>query len=365
VKSVSGTGAHASRSMVHTRPAVGDVRLRPYATADEADVLALLERALGAGPTGSRSAAFFRWKHVDAHFGPSYILVAESEGRLVGVRPFMRWRLRAGGRTVAAVRAVDTATDPGFQGRGVFSALTSQALRDLAGDTDLVFNTPNDKSGPGYLKLGWQRVGTVPVRIRPKRPMRLLVNRGSMHATVDTRFDASRVDAMPVAEVLDREADVDRLLSRIEGRMTAQDAGRWVTLRSVAFLRWRYAAAPDMDYRAVTAEAGGRLRGMGIFRVQRRGRLLEAVVTELLIDTTDSDGAASSLLRRIARAAPVDHLACSFAAGSDADRAVRRAGYLPTPGGILLVVNPLSAAVSPDPVLTRSWGLTLGDLEIF
>ena len=132
--------------------------------------------ALGGGPTGENTAAFFEWKHQENPFGPSPGLVAHADGRLVGVRLFLRWELRAGERTFHAVRAVDTATDPEFQGRGIFRRLTLGLLQQLdeGGDLDLVFNTPNANSRPGYLKMGWQDVGSIPVKLSPVRPVALL-----------------------------------------------------------------------------------------------------------------------------------------------------------------------------------------------
>ena len=59
----------------------------------------------------------------------------------------------------------------------MFSRLTRAALDALDGQVDLVFNTPNGKSGPGYLKLGWREVGRVPVAVRVRRPLRLLTAR--------------------------------------------------------------------------------------------------------------------------------------------------------------------------------------------
>jgi GNAT superfamily N-acetyltransferase len=101
--------------------------VRPYEDADEPRVLELLSASLGAGPSGDRSAAFFRWKHLENPFGRSVLLVAEADGGIVGLRAFLRWRLRAGHRELSAVRAVDTATHPEFQGRGIFSRLTRAA----------------------------------------------------------------------------------------------------------------------------------------------------------------------------------------------------------------------------------------------
>jgi predicted N-acetyltransferase YhbS len=95
---------------------------------DESEVLALLDAALGAGPAGARPVAFFRWKHFENPFGPSFMLVAEADEQVVGLRAFMRWEFVAEGRRFRAVRAVDTATHPDYQGRGIFSALTRQAI---------------------------------------------------------------------------------------------------------------------------------------------------------------------------------------------------------------------------------------------
>ena len=88
-------------------------------------------------------------------FGRSFMLVAETDGRIVGLRAFMRWEFVAGDRRFRAVRAVDTATHPDHQGKGIFSRLTLEALDSLRDQADFIFNTPNEKSLPGYLKMGW------------------------------------------------------------------------------------------------------------------------------------------------------------------------------------------------------------------
>ncbi|MGQ0670201.1 MAG: GNAT family N-acetyltransferase, partial [Actinomycetota bacterium] len=95
--------------MSGTVPGV-DITLRPYRGDDESRVLELLTASLGAGPAGERPAEFFRWKHLESPFGPSFMLVAEDADRVVGLRAFMRWRFRVAGAVVNAVRAVDTAT---------------------------------------------------------------------------------------------------------------------------------------------------------------------------------------------------------------------------------------------------------------
>ena len=169
-----------------------ELSIRPVRADDHEPIRTLMGAALGGGPTGENTAAFFEWKHQENPFGQSPGLVAHADGRLVGVRLFLRWELRAGDRTLHAVRAVDTATDPEFQGQGIFRRLTLGLLQQLdeGGDLDLVFNTPNANSRPGYLKMGWQDVGSIPVKLSPVRPLALL--RGVRAARATTASAATR-----------------------------------------------------------------------------------------------------------------------------------------------------------------------------
>jgi len=336
---------------VHQRAAKPGVSVRRFVDDDLPEVLELLDASLGGGPAGRRPPEFFRWKHLQNPFGRSFLLLAESEGRLVGLRAFLRWRFTAGDRAVTAARAVDTATHPDFQGRGIFTRLTLAALDEVRGQVDLVFNTPNGKSGPGYLKLGWREVGKVPVAVRPRRPLRLL-----LAGRARTR-PAPEVTAVPAAEALADEAALAGLLAR-------EPAPRGLaTPRTPEYLRWRYDAAPLLGYRAVTEERGGELAGLALFRVRPRGRLWESTVAEVLAG--GEEATARRLLRRVARAAPVDHLTLHAPAGTPLAAAARRAGYLPSPAGIRLVANPRTAGLEPDPTRLDAWALSLGDLEVF
>jgi GNAT superfamily N-acetyltransferase len=319
------------------------VKIRPYRPADEPRVLELLTLALGGGPIGERTPEFFAWKHLRNPFGPSLLLVAEAEERIVGLRAFVRWQLRTGDRTVRAVRAVDTATHPDHRRRGVFTRLVSEALDAVRDQADLVFNTPNRTSLPGYSKLGWRTAGRVPVLLRIGRPWR--------------RARRPAVAAETAAVALGDGDAVSRLLAEAE-----VPDGRLVTPRDLDYLRWRYASAPRLDYRAIRAEHAGRLEGLAVFRVRRRGRLWETALADLIARPGDRP-TLRRLLRGVAAAAPVDHLACSFPLGAGPAREARRRGFVRVPAGPTLVVRPLHD-VHPDPTDLASWALTLGDLEV-
>jgi GNAT superfamily N-acetyltransferase len=333
------------------------LEIRPYVPDDEAEVLRLLVGSLGQGPSGDRSPEFFRWKHLENPFGASFLLVAESAGEIVGLRAFLRWRFVRGDREIRAVRAVDTVTRPDHRGHGIFSKLTLRAIELLRGETDLIFNTPNSSSLPGYLKMGWRQVGWMPIRLRARRP--LAIARG-LRSIGDVRARPDReitVDAMPARDALEAGEELLPL-------MTERDPmGRLTTPVSADYLRWRYARAP-LGYKAVVDRDAGGVRGVAFFRVRPRGTLWEATVADVLVRPGDVR-AAGDVLRRLVRSADIDHAICHFPPHSTQLAGARRRGFLRSPKkGELLTVNPLRDDLA-DVTDVDAWAVTLGTLEVF
>ena len=88
-------------------------------TATDDDIPAVLELARRTLQwDGLDDEAFFRWKHLEGPFGRSPMWVASVDGRLAGLRTFLRWRFtEADGRTRHAARAPpasSSATLPGL-----------------------------------------------------------------------------------------------------------------------------------------------------------------------------------------------------------------------------------------------------------
>lgn len=312
---------------------------RTYEDRDEDAVLRLLAASLDRGPTGARTAGFFRWKHLENPFGRSLMLVADAGGDIVGLRAFMRWEFIAGGERLRAVRAVDTATHPSFQGRGIFTRLTMDAIELLRADTHFIFNTPNEKSLPGYLKMGWRTVDAVPVHVRP-RPLRM----------------ATRLAGLRRSSHRAGGDDASDELTSYSGALPGAD-GRIETIRSAEYLSWRYAATPSLGYRTVRAGDA-----CAIYRVRPRGRLVEATVAEVFADNA---GAARRVLRAVARAAGADHVAAHLAAGTPARAASRSALFFRAPRSVTLVARPLQPELIRDPLVFANWCLSAGDLEVF
>jgi GNAT superfamily N-acetyltransferase len=324
------------------------VEVRPYEPGDEGAVLDLLAASMGWVPDDAH-ARFLAWKHQANPFGPSPAWVATDGGRVVAFRTFLRWRFVAGpgGEVLRAVRAVDTATHPDHQGRGIFTLLTRHALEDVTADgTAFVFNTPNDRSRPGYLKMGWQPVGRPPVLARLRSPA--VVPRLARARTPAGKWSEPCDAGVPAAELAADPALPDLLAAADPGDGLRTD-------RSPAYLAWRYGFAP-LAYRALAAE-GGVAAGVVVFRLRRRGPALEAALCEELVPGGHGR-ATAGLLRRVLAATGADYAVRLGGPGRP------RAGCVPVPGqGPTLIRR--EAAV-PDGSLppAASWRLSLGDLEL-
>lgn len=333
----------------------GELQLREARPDELPQILELMRASLGTGSI-PRSEAFWRWKHEENPFGRSPTWVAVDGERIVGLRVFMRWQFHVDGREVSAVRAVDTATHPEYQGRGIFRRLTT-ALADALHQEGVafIFNTPNEKSLPGYLKMGWQHVARVPLWIKPLRPIRAGVRR---LLKSETPAVSQPTGSRALTTFLESE-----LAIRIE---KATGITRVLhTPRTREFLNWRYAAIPGFQYEACFAEKGD--SGAVVFYRRRvRGDLLEGTI----LDVLHTGGAAGCkvavrLLRRLARNLDVDYLVGSASRRSLDGVLYGAAGFLPVGRrGPWLVARPLCGA-GIDLKDPGRWRWAAGDLELF
>ena len=319
-----------------------DLEYRPAEPEDEQSVLGLFRHSLG-WRDDDPNEEFFRWKHRDNPFGESPAWVALHQGRVVGYRTFLRWEfVDLEGRVVRGVRAVDTATDPAYQGRGIFRTLTLRGVAELtlSGEA-LVFNTPNDQSRPGYLKMGWSLARRLPVGVLPRGPRSL----GPMLAS---RVPAELWSQTTPAGLDAREARGDDAVAA--GLLDHAPRKGFRTHRTPQYLRWR-TSFPPLHYRVLLAAHHDPAEGGIVFRLRRRGDAVEAAVVEQLVPNRRTG---MVLVRRMLKETGADY-AIGLRTGPSA-------GLLPLPTqGPLLTTRPLAAS-PPSP---RSWTLTLGDVELF
>ncbi len=207
--------------------------IRPATEADKPNIIALLKQSLGES-TIPKSEALWSWKHEQNPFGASYVLVAEEDGMLVGLRAFMQWQWQWNNKTYHAIRAVDTATHPAYQGKGIFKKLTLQQAEACKQEgVHFVFNSPNEQSKPGYLKMGWVEQGKMPLKIKLLFP-----------SAVASFINRNKERNLP-AQIWNIP-----LVPDIDERITRQEA--LSTVLSKEYLAWRYAQNPLFTYQYFT-----------------------------------------------------------------------------------------------------------------
>ncbi len=338
-----------------------DLHIRRATPEDEPALLDLVRLSLGEGAI-PRTLAYWRWKHTANPFGHSSVLIAEAEGRLVGLRAFMRWAWQSGGRAVPAVRAVDTATHPDYRGRGIFKQLTLQLRDEMEAEgVAFVFNTPNAQSRPGYLKMGWTLVGKPTLWVRPVRPVRLAralrsEGLGGDETAPPPIHAASAGDVLARPEVRTLVAS-SREIPRAEAYHTFHD---------LDYLSWRYVSIPGFGYHAL-AQGGGRDGALALVRTRRRGAVRELRVCDLVVGSTDTARRnARALLRSLPRIADVDVVIGMRPLGLSTG-AMASAGYLPVPRtGPILTAYPLfggDGLLAPGRL--ANWQPSVGALELF
>jgi predicted N-acetyltransferase YhbS len=342
-----GKNASGWRTMAAATLTDQPIDVRPAEPSDRAAVLQLLAASLGWWPDDHHDA-LFDWKHEQNPFGRSPAWVAVDGGKVVGFRAFLRWEHRtAEGKVIPAVRAVDTATHPSHQGRGIFRRLTLQALDDLrAQRVAFVFNTPNDQSRPGYLKMGWTPLGRLAASVRVQSlPSAARVARARVPADL---WSEPAHGGRPASEVL-ADPRLAELLTSVPIRSGL------ATHRTPEYLRWRYGFAP-LGYRAVTVDDDVR-SGMAVFRLRRRGPALECALCDV-VAPADENAARRAMVRQVAHECGADYM---IRLGGPV---VDRSGFVRVPGRGPVLTWYALADDAPGGRLD-DWALTLGDVELF
>lgn len=310
------------------------ITIRPYRRDDLQDVLELLRLTLGETRVLQRTPSLFAWKHLDNPFGRSIMIVAEDRGRIIGFRAFMRWVLEVPtGERVKCARPVDTATHPDYRRMGVFRRLTIEAVETAIADgVALLFNTPNPRSGAGYLSMGWDQVGGLPLLIRPS--LRVLW-RGSAPHSHELRGDPPQAE-LPLLQAWARSP---------LGLRTPRDA---------EYLEWRFLRHPTASY-VVADDDGGR----AVLRLNLRRGLRETVLSNVF------GRFPRQAVNRLCKQAGSDYIVASFPANTPERSAIIRAGFIPVPrvNALTLYTRPL-VDLPIDVTSAGSWDLALGDVEL-
>ncbi|UII24846.1 GNAT family N-acetyltransferase [Fulvivirga maritima] len=314
------------------------MEIRKAIKEDIEEVVSLLKLSLGESLM-PKSVEYWTWKHINNPFGKSPVLLAIEDGKIIGVRAFMNWQWKNGEKIYKAIRAVDTATHPEHQGKGIFKKLTLGLLDDCKQQgVDFVFNTPNSKSKPGYLKMGWKEVGKLPVRLGFKRPINIVKNK---------LFGGAVTDFIPVK---DKKFDIAKSIDQYELSVSKSSKG-WKSNYSKAYLHWRYVDIPLIKYGGLGSE-----EALVIFRLKQGGFGIELRICEAFGSSKEVE----SIIQTIYKNCNFDYISIDAFSSYKLPSLINKV----LGNGPDVTVRPLNGEVT-DFEQYKLWSPVLGDLEVF
>jgi GNAT superfamily N-acetyltransferase len=284
------------------------------------------------------SKDIWNFKHVHNPFGKSIVLVAVEGNNLAGVRAFMRWQWQKADRTYSCYRAVDTATHPKYQGKGIFKKLTLKAV-ELAKEEggDFIFNTPNEMSRPGYFKMGWMEAGKLDVAI-------------SFHFFSFLKLWNSGIDYK-----ITYKTSVDTIEALCQNWNKNFENESLYTAKSAGYLHWRYEKNPLQQYE-VLATSDFYLAGY----IKKRQKLKELRIVECIKKSRKADKEIKASIGKWASKFGAQFI--SYSPGITDCKLFSVKGKF----GPLATVRNLNLKESEKDVLNvDKWQYSLGDLELF
>ena len=256
--------------------------IREASEQDIPQIIQVLKASLGE-TSSKKNEEVWRYKHVENPFGKSLVLVAEEDNKLVGVRAFMRWQWQYLEEKFSGFRAVDTATHPEYQGRGIFKKLTLKAL-ELAKERGdhFVFNTPNEQSKPGYLKMDWKEVDNIKIQVSLVNPFHFLL-RNKEVCSNNKIFKLNNEDLVKQNELLTRHNKKQKSIGLY-------------TPKSRKFLAWRYEENPLQQYLVYNSSEGY----VAVY-LKKRGKIRELRVVEMISGNEATEKTINKWIRSQAR----------------------------------------------------------------
>lgn len=177
-------------------------------------------------PTSGWSRESMKWQYFDNPVGEACCWVAWDSQRIVANYTAIPHRMHLKGKLATGWRVQNVVTDPDYQGRGLYAALSHLACEFLmTPDFPLNFTFPNENSHPMFLKCGWINPNRIPLWI--------------LDGVQKRSFQKISAIANPIQYFGEDEEEIWHAYARTID---------YAIDRSAAYLNWRYLANPTAKY---------------------------------------------------------------------------------------------------------------------
>lgn len=284
--------------------------------------------------------SWWRWKYEDNPAGSSRFLVADHDGKIVGMRPFILVKMQIAGETVMASQNTDLKTHPRYRRQGVFSTLEKNSFSQLKDEEIcLTYSFPNMSSYPGYMKTGlFMDICALKTLIKPLNLRNLLKKRiknnsllkictitGSIFIGIFYRTKKTpEIEGLTITKIVSFDNRIDDFWNKI-----SRDY-KIIVVRNQEYLNWRYINRPDRNYTIFLAEERGEICGYIVLRYQKKEELSSGYIIDIIAPLDRPDVINSLLSRAIKyfKEKRVDGIFCIMAADKKIHKIFRKNGFI-------------------------------------
>jgi hypothetical protein len=252
------------------------------------------------------------------------------------------------------------AVHPKFRRRGIFSALVNACEQEAwRQEAAFVATMPNEKSRPGFLKLGYADLGRRQLLMRPLSPAsfggRVFPVLGHLAGSVGGLVQAAakplpRGPHASVREIDRTPGDIETLAPAHENRFPGLRIRR-----TAEWLGWRLTELAPRHYRQFeTRRPDGRLAGFAAITLDERDAMKVCYLLDLLVEDETTIPTLLATICNAARAEKAEALA-TVVSGGPLAKCLRRAGMWAVPEWLPLKKFYSVARFNPRMDLPARW----------
>ena len=204
---------------------------------------------------------FFDWQYRQNPCGKAVIVLAKDEEKnnsVIGIESIIPMRLIIDQKIINASLSCNSAVDPNYQKKGIFSQLISVIQdKSIKKGISCIYGIANDKSFDSFIKKGSIEIINLPLLARP---LKLSKYFNPSLRTLFEPFDGiwkikRKISSNVVLFTNQFNTEFDGLTEKVSKRVSV------IQKRDKEFLQWRYGNHPTRKYRIFVLREDSILRG--------------------------------------------------------------------------------------------------------
>ncbi|RCV66160.1 Acetyltransferase (GNAT) domain-containing protein [Methanophagales archaeon] len=286
--------------------------------------------------------SWWRWKYGDNPAGRSRFLVADHDGKIVGMRPFILVKMQIADETVMASQNTDLKTHPRYRRQGIFSTLEKNSFSQLKEEEIcLTYSFPNVSSYPGYMNTGlFTDICALKTLIKPLNLRNALKKRiknncllnictitGSIFIAIFYRTKKSpEIKGLTISKIVSFDNRINDFWNNISSDY------KIIVVRNQEYLNWRYINRPDRNYTIYLAEEEGVICGYMVLRCVKEQDLSSGYIIDIIAPLDRSEVIHSLLSEAIKyfKEERVDVILCTMIVDKIFYKIFRKNGFIST-----------------------------------